>query len=140
MVIGSIPVFSTFGSLSAGFGIQINLKGLSGLIALLSDLGNRLIAEMMFEAEKLFQEGLDLSQSLVHVITGQLKGTGTVATVSGNQIVFSYDRPYAVVEEYREGGKYQTHTYFRPAQVYIQDNLETRMVQAVERHIEAAAQ
>src|SRR5215510_2853003 len=113
MVLGSIPVFTTFGSLSAGFGFQLNLKGLSGLIALLSDLGNRLIAEMMFEAQKLFQEAYDYSQSLVHVISGHLKGSGVVATVSASEIVFAYAAVYADVEETRGPTQsYDDHMYF----------------------------
>jgi hypothetical protein len=139
MAIGSIPVFSTFGSLSTGFGINIDLKGLAGLIPLLNDFGDRVVAEMMFEATKLFDEAYDMSQALVHVITGQLKGSGVVATQSGTEIVFGYRQPYADVEEQRKGGKYQTHEYVKPAYDYIVANLETRMVQALDRHISAAA-
>jgi hypothetical protein len=131
-------MFNTFGSLSSSFGLQIDLKNLSGLVNLLNDLGDRLIAEMMFEAKKVFDEGYDISQSLVHVITGQLKGSGTVFVSSGNEIQFGYNRPYAEVEEFRTGGKYQTHSYFRPAERYIEDNLDSRLGQAIQRHIDAS--
>jgi hypothetical protein len=140
MAVGSIPVFTTFGSLSEGFGVNINLKGLAGLIPLLNDFGDRVVAEMMFEAKKLFDEGYDLTQSLVHVITGHLKGSGVVATQSGNEIVFGYSAVYAAAEEERGPTQsYDTHMFFEPGAVYIQDNLETRMIQALERHISAAA-
>jgi hypothetical protein len=139
MAVGSIPVFNTFGSLSEGFGLNIDLKGLAGLIPLLNDLGDRLIAEMMFEATKVFDEGYDLTQSLVHVISGHLKGSGVVTTVSGNEIVFGYSAEYAAVEEERGPTQsYESHMFFEPGAVYIQDNLSDRLGQAVQRHIDAA--
>jgi len=141
MPLGSIPVFNTFGSLTNLFGLQINLKGLSGLLALLEDLGNRLIAEMMFEATKLFQEAYDYSQSIVHVITGHLKGSGVVATVSATEIVFAYAAVYAEAEETRgPTQKYDDHMFFKPSAVYITDSLDQRMGIAIERHLAASAQ
>lgn len=110
------------------------IRQLDAVINIIHFLGERALTEGMFQCKNLFDEGYRISQSLVHVITGQLKGSGRVEVVGNNRIEFRYDKEYAGWEEY--GNRYREgHPYFEPAVTYIMNNLPNRMGIALQRAV-----
>lgn len=114
------------------------IRQLDQIINIVRFLGDRALTEGMFQCKQLFEEGYQISQSLVHVITGQLKGSGVVEVVGNNRIEFRYDKEYAGYEEY--GNRYREgHPYFTPAVTYIMNNLPNRMGLALQRAVTASS-